>query len=240
MWNGKKVSVVLPTYNEKDTIRACIERFFATGVVDEIKVCNNNATEGTSEEVARTRAEEVFEKRQGYGWSCRKALESASGDLIVLCEPDDTFEPFDIFKLLAYASDFDVVFGSRTNSLLIWTGANMRFFLKWGNWLVAKYLEFLCNTTSLTDVGCTMRLLSRQTLQKIQPYFKVGGSHFGVEMMLLCIWRGARFIEVPLNYKERVGRSMATGSFLEALKIGARMIFLITVFRIQTLLGWNR
>jgi glycosyltransferase involved in cell wall biosynthesis len=237
MWNGKKVSVVLPTYNEKDTIRACIERFFATGVVDEIKVCNNNATEGTSEEVARTRAEEVFEKRQGYGWSCRKALESASGDLIVLCEPDGTFEPSDIFKLLAYAGDFDVVFGSRTNSLLIWTGANMRFFLKWGNWLVAKHLEFLFNTTSLTDVGCTMRLLSRQTLQKIQPHFKVEGSHFGVEMMLLCVWSGARFIEVPLNYKERVGRSMATGSFLEALKIGARMIFLITVFRIQTLSG---
>ena len=237
MWNSKKISVVLPTYNEKDSIRACIERFFDTGIVDEIMVCNNNAVKGTSEEVAKTQAHEVFEKRQGYGWSCRKALLATTGDFIVLCEPDGTFEPFDIFKLLAYANDFAVVFGSRTNSLLIWTGANMGFFLKWGNWFIAKYLEFVFNTTSFTDVGCTMRLINRETLEKIQPRFKVGGSHFGVEMMLLCITSGTKFIEVPLNYKERVGRSSATGSYLNALKIGIQMIILITVFRIRTWLG---
>jgi len=237
MWNNKKISVVLPTYNEKDSIRSCIERFFATGVVDEVIVCNNNAAKGTSEEVAKTKAREVFEERQGYGWSCRKALLATTGDFIIFCEPDGTFEPFDIFKLLAYANDFDVVFGSRTNSLLIWTGANMGFFLKWGNWLVAKYLEFLFNTASFTDVGCTMRLISRETLEEIQPRFKVGGSHFGVEMMLLCITSGTKFIEVPLNYKERVGRGSLTENSLKALKIGFNMIILITVFRIRAWLG---
>jgi len=235
MWMGKKVSVVLPTYNEKESIRLCIQKFFETGVVDEIVVCNNNAAHGTSEEVAKTAAREVFENRQGYGWSCRKGLMEATGDLIVLCEPDGTFEPHDILKLLSYSNDFEVVFGSRTNSQFIWTGANMGWFLKWGNWAVAKYFEFIFNTASLTDVGCTMRVLTRPVLENIQPFFTIGGSHFGVEMMLLCVWSGAKMVEIPLNYKQRVGESMATGSHGNAIAIGLHMIALITRFRVKSL-----
>ncbi len=93
MWHGRTVSVALPTYNERESIRECIDGFFATGVVDEVVVCNNNAAAGTSEEVAKTRAREVFETRQGYGWSCRKAMAEATGDLIVLAEPDGSFDP---------------------------------------------------------------------------------------------------------------------------------------------------
>ena len=134
MWQSKRVSVALPTYNEKASIRECIEAFFATGVVDEVVVCNNNAAEGTSDEVVKTRAREVFETRQGYGWSCQKALRETTGDLIVLAEPEGSFEPADIIKLLAYSTDFEVVLCTRTTSELIWTGANMGFFMKWANW----------------------------------------------------------------------------------------------------------
>jgi glycosyltransferase involved in cell wall biosynthesis len=235
MWYGKTVSVALPTYSEKWSIRPCIEDFFATGVVDEIVVCNNNAVSGTSEEVAKTLAQEVFEERQGYGWSCRRALAGTTGDLIVLSEPDGSFEPFDILKLLSYSRDFDVVFGSRTNSEFIWTGANMGFFMKWGNWSVAKYIEFLFNTTSLTDVGCTMRLMTREVLQAIQPFFTVGGSHFGPEMMLLCIGSRSKVIEIPLNYKQRVGESTVTGNRWKAFTLALVMIGLITKFRLKTL-----
>ena len=237
MWNGKTVSVALPTYNEKESIRACIEGFFATGVVDEVVVCNNNATPGTAEEVAATPARQVFETRQGYGWSCRRALAETRGDLVVLSEPDGSFEPADVVKLLAYSADFDVVLGSRTNTELIWTGANMGWFMKWGNWSVAKYMEFLFNTTTLTDVGCTMRLLSRDALTRIQPFFSIGGSHFGPEVMMLCIWSGANVIEIPLNYKPRVGESMVTGDRWKAFVLGLQMIGLITRFRLLTWTG---
>jgi len=229
--------VALPTYNEKESICSCIEQFFMTGVVDQVVVCNNNAAPGTSEEVAKTAAQEVFEKRQGYGWSCRRALAETTGDLVVLSEPDGSFEPGDIFKLLAYSRDSDVVFGSRTNSEFIWTGANMGWFMKWGNWAVGKYLEFLFDTTQFTDVGCTMRLLSREVLERIQPFFTVGRSHFGPEMMLLCIRSGAKVIEIPLNYKPRVGESMVTGDRWEAFILGLQMIALITQFRARTLVG---
>ena len=237
MWNGLTVSVALPTYNEKESIRACIEGFFATGVVDEVVVCNNNAAEGTSEEIAGTGAREVFETRQGYGWSCQRALAEATGDLVVLSEPDGSFEPGDVVKLLAYSGDFDAVLGSRTNTELIWTGANMGWFMKWGNWAVAKYMEFLFNTTTLTDVGCTMRLVSREVLLRLLPHFTIGGSHFGPEMMMLCLWSGANGIEIPVNYKPRVGESMVTGDRWKAFLLGLQMIGLITRFRLRTAAG---
>jgi glycosyltransferase involved in cell wall biosynthesis len=236
MWNEKTVSVALPTYNEKDSIYTCIEGLFATGFVDEVIVSNNNAAPGTSEEVAKTSAREVFETKQGYGHSCQRAMAECTGDLIVLCEPDGSFEPWDILKLLAYSNDFDVVFGSRTNSEFIWTGANMGWFMKWGNWAVGKYMEFLFNTTSLTDVGCTMRLITREVYEQIKNHFTVGGSHFGPEMMMLCIRSGARLTEIPLNYRQRVGQSMVTGSRWRAFTLGLEMIYLITSYRLRTAL----
>ncbi len=65
MWEGKTVSVILPTYNEKDSIRKCVEDFFATGFVDEVVVVNNNAVPGTAEEVMNTKARQVFEETAG-------------------------------------------------------------------------------------------------------------------------------------------------------------------------------
>jgi glycosyltransferase involved in cell wall biosynthesis len=47
MWQGRAVSVILPTYNERASIRRSIEEFFETGVVDEVVVVNNNAAPGT-------------------------------------------------------------------------------------------------------------------------------------------------------------------------------------------------
>src|SRR5207245_3107509 len=95
MWNGKRVSVVLMTYAERESIRRVIESFYGTGAVDEVVVVNNNAQPGTDDEVAHTGARQVFEERQGYGWATRRGLEEATGDLIRLAEPDGTFMPRD-------------------------------------------------------------------------------------------------------------------------------------------------
>ena len=156
MFNGKSVSLVLPTYNEKDSIRACINDFASLGVLDEIIVINNNAAPGTSEEVAGTVAREIMEPIQGYGAAIMRGFREAGGDIIVLCEPDGTFHPQDIFKLLEYSRDFDVVYGSRTLNDLIWEGANMGWFLRFGNWSVAKFMEVLYGVLLL--VGCGLHL----------------------------------------------------------------------------------
>jgi glycosyltransferase involved in cell wall biosynthesis len=233
MWKDKKVSVVLMTYAERESIRSVIEGFAAIDAVDEILVVNNNAEEGTAEEVEKTGARQVFESKQGYGHAIQQGLREASGDLIALVEPDGTFLPDDVLKLLAYSDECDVVFGTRTTRELIWADSNMGTFLKWGNWAVAKIVEVLFNTSHLSDVGCTYRLLNRRLADYMVDNMRVGGSHAGPEIMLLTITSGARFVEIPVNYLPRVGVSSVTGSQVVAFRLGLRMIGLILRFRLR-------
>jgi glycosyltransferase involved in cell wall biosynthesis len=233
MFRNKRVSLILPTYNEKDSIRRVIEDFEALGVVDEILVINNNAAPGTSEEVAQTRAIEIHESEQGYGAAIQRGFREATGDLLVVCEPDDTFFASDIFKLLEFSDDVDIVYGSRTVGNFIWEGANMGRFLKWGNWAVAKMIEVLFNTNSLTDVGCTYRLINRESLQRIQDLFQIKSNFFGPEMMILGYQSGIRSVQIPVNYKERVGESSVTGDLFKAFRLGVQMILLITAKRVN-------
>ena len=237
MWKGKKVSVIFPTYNEKESIYDSINDFFANGYVDEIVVVNNNAAKGTSEEVRKTKAREVFEKKQGYGHAIIKGLKEAKGDLLIISEPDSTFVGDDVIKLLAYSDDFDAVFSTRTTKNMIWEGANMGIFLKWGNWAIAKLIEVMFNTTTLTDVGGSMRLLSRKSLSKIRKYFTVGDSHFGPEVMLLIIIKKIKFVEIPVNYRKRVGKSSVTGSKFKAFALGLQMISLVLHYRLKSWFG---
>lgn len=235
MWRGQTVSVVLPTYAEKGSIRSIIEGFLATQLVDEVIVVNNNAEAGTSEAIARTAAKEVFEEKPGLGNAVRRGLTQARGDLIVLCEPDDTFLPSDIYKLLAYSDDFDAVFGTRTTRQLIWPGANMGCALKWGNWAVAKLVAVLFRTSHLSDVGCTYRLMRRETVARIDPSITIGGNYCLPELTLLTILSGARYVEVPVNYRERTGVSSVTGSLTKAVWLGWQMIGFILWFRLKSL-----
>lgn len=231
MWRGKSVAVILPTYNEKDSIRAAALDFRQEGLADEVIVVNNNAAPGTSEEVAGSGARELFESRQGYGNALLCGMDHCDADLIVLAEPDGTFSGHDLLKLLAYAEDVPVVFGTRTSREFIWAGANMGPFLRWGNWAVAKMTELLFNTTILTDMGCTYRLFHREALQRIRPHLKIGGSHFGPQMLMEVIAHGIPFIEIPVNYRRRVGTSSVTGDLWKAFRLGLRMIALVLSYR---------
>lgn len=237
MWNGKKVSLVFPTYNEKDSIKAAILDFQAPGHIDEVIVVNNNAAPGTDEEVRATSARLVYEPRQGFGFSIQKGLREASGDIVIVAEPDGTFAGHDIVKLLSYSADFDMVLGTRTTRDLIWDGAYMGWLLRMGNYAVAKMLEFLFNTSYLSDVGCTMRLINRSALDRLLPEFRVTGSCFNPEMVMLARVHGLRFIEIPVNYMKRVGRSMGTKNIFNAALLGFGMIWLIFRYRLKFLFG---
>ncbi|MGH2353301.1 MAG: glycosyltransferase family 2 protein [Chloroflexota bacterium] len=240
MWRSARVSVVFPTYNERDSIYDAIREFEGSGYVDEVVVVNNNAAPGTDDEVRRTSARLVYERQQGYGYAIRRGFREATGNLIIVAEPDGTFRGHDVIKLLAYSDDFDVVYGSRTYRQFIWTGANMGLFLRWGNYVVAKLMEFLFNGTNLTDVGCTMRLIKRQALTEIEPDFRVGGSFFGPEMMLLSLLYGQTMVQIPVNYTKRVGTSSVTGDPAKAVRLGLRMILLILEYRLRSFLPAGR
>jgi len=228
MWKGKRVSVVFPTYNEKDSIKDAILDFHQTGYVDEIVVVNNNAAAGTDEEVAKTPAINVRETKQGYGYAIRKGLEVTTGDLIVIAEPDGTFTGKDVLKLLVFSDEYDAVWGTRTDVRLVGAGANMRMHMRLGNYIVAKYLQFLFNTTRLSDVGCTLKLFHRHVIDAIKTEFEVGTSHFGPELMVLSEVFGFEAVEVPVNYLKRVGTSSVTGSLRKTVILAIVMVLYIT------------
>jgi dolichol-phosphate mannosyltransferase len=223
-WRDKSLCVVLPTYNERDSIVECIGRFQALPEVDEVLVVNNNATSGTSEAVATTGAREAAEPRQGYGAAIQRGLVETDADLICVCEPDGTFDPEDLRKLLAFMPECDLVIGSRTVATFIWDGANMGWFLRWGNWGVAKAVELLHNTTSLSDVGCTFRVMTREAAQQIIPRSTVTGSAYGLEMMLVAAILKIRMVQVPVNYRPRVGTSSVTGDPRRTAVLGSQMV----------------
>jgi glycosyltransferase involved in cell wall biosynthesis len=232
MWRGQSLSVVLPTFNEVGSILDCIQRFERLGVVDEIVVVNNNAAPGTSEAVRQTSAIEIFESIQGYGAALLRGLAAATGDLVCLCEPDGTFDPEDLEKLLPFSRDVDQVLGSRTVQTFVWSGANMGPFLRWGNWFVAKLIELLYNTVYLSDVGCTFRLLKRPIVDEVLRTSVSTGSTAGLEILLLSVKRRHRFVQVPVRYLPRIGESAVTGSFWHAFALGGRMIHLVLQGRV--------
>ena len=233
MYKKSTISVVFPAYNEEKGIKAAIDDFFSTGVVDEIVVVDNNSKDRTAEIVRKTKARLVVEKKQGYGNALRRGLSEAKGDLIFTAEPDGTFAGSDILKFLPYVDECDAVFGTRTSKTLIWENAKMSPFLRFGNVFIAKLLEYLHNGPCLTDVGCTLKVIHKSALKRIEGKFTVGKSEFSPEFMILCIKSKMRVLEIPVNYKQRVGESKITNNFWNSFKLGLRMIWLIIAYKFK-------
>lgn len=233
MWKDKRVSVVFPAYNEEENIVHAVDDFMATGLVDEIVVIDNNSKDRTAELVRQNgKARLVLETTQGYGAALRRGLREATGEFVILSEPDGTFLGRDVIKLLSYTDDFDMVLGTRTTKEMIWEQANMGWSLRVGNWAVAKMTEFLYDMPSLTDCGCTMRLIKREALEKIRDRMTVTGSHFLPEMVILAHRAGVSFIEIPVNYKDRRGLSKITGHFRGVVKTAWNMVRIILRYRV--------
>jgi glycosyltransferase involved in cell wall biosynthesis len=233
---NSKIDVILPTYREKDSIRTCAEQFSELGFVQNIVVVNNNATPGTNEELrGLEKVQIIMESTQGYGAAIKAGLRWSSANYVAICEPDGTFTPADLKILREYASDHELVLGSRTVGRYIFDGANMGPFLKWGNYAVAKFLEILFNTTSLTDVGCTFRILNSELKDEILNEETTNGSSFGLEMMLIAAKHNKNMIQVPVHYGPRVGKSSVTGSIWKTIPLGLLMIRMISLTRLRTL-----
>lgn len=227
MYQDKKVSVAMPAFNEESSIGSLISNFLKFDYVDEILVIDNNSEDRTAEIALNAGAKVIKEPRQGYGFACKRALLEASGDYIILVESDDTFTARDVIKFLAYVEDFDYIQGTRTNKELISKSANMYFFLKWGNWLVAKILQVLYNGPCLTDMGCTYRLIKKEALEKIKDNLTIGGSAFLANMTIAVLKKKIKMIEISVNYQGRKGISKITGNFLKTLRVGFTMLGII-------------
>jgi glycosyltransferase involved in cell wall biosynthesis len=224
MYHSKRVSVVLATYREKNSLTNVINSFLKTEFVDEVIVVNNNAEKGTDQAIKKTKAKIIYEPKQGYGYAYQTGIKDAIGDYIVLCEPDGTYRGEDIEKFLVYARQgFDVVFGSRTGQSTLLSGADMDLWRKWANVLEAKSIEILFNSNSLTDVGCTYKLFTKNALKQIANEWRTTNSLFATELLLLTVSRQMNYIEIPVNFNKRVGTSSLTGKWYLLVKWGVRI-----------------
>jgi len=227
MYVGKRVTVVIPAYNEEKAIERTVKDF-SKSYVDEIIVVDNNSVDKTAELAKRAGAKVIRETRQGYGYALRKGMKEAKGDLIILTEGDATFVGDDMRKLLVYIEGVDFVLGTRSTGELREKGAKMNWFLSYGNLFLAKLIQLrFWGHVRLTDVGCTFRVIRKEALNKIINKFEVGGSEFSPEMIILALKNNIRTVEIPIHYKVRIGKSKITSNFWKSFKVGLKMIKII-------------
>lgn len=227
MWGKKSVAVIFPTYREKKSIYKAILDFNSSGFVDEIIVVDNNAEKGTEEEVKRTKAKIIKETDQGVGRAIRTGINYAKADLIIISEPDGTFEGKDVSKLLSYSDDFDMVFGTRTHIPLINKKSGMSMPRRLFDYIFARMINLLFSCSRLTDVGCIMRLTNRKGWQQIVNECKSDDALFITEWQLIAAKNKVKFIEAPLNFRKRVGKSQITATFKDQAKWAIKIFFYI-------------
>jgi NDP-sugar pyrophosphorylase family protein len=223
-----KISLIIPAYNEETSIGYVIDDF--KGCVDEIIVADNSSKDKTAE-IAREKGAIVVSKSfQGYGDALRCGMDHASGDVFILVEADATFRASDLPKMLEYLKDSDMVIGTRTTKQLIEQGANMDFWLRWGNVIAAKVTELLWifDEPRFTDMGCTYRAIWKDVYYEIRERFVGIGPEFSPEMMVELLRAKKKVIEIPIVYKARIGGlSKHSGSALKILKTGIKMMMLV-------------
>lgn len=227
-FNERRVSLVVPAYNEAAAIAHVLRDF--EHEVDEIVVMDNNSPDGTGDIARRLGATVHSRSLKGYGDALRQGMDAATGDILVLVEADATFRARDLGKLLEYVKDADMVIGTRTTRQLIEQGANMEGLLRWGNVVVGKFIELLWwgLEPRFTDVGCTYRVIWRDAYQKIRPYLTRDDAAFSPEMMIEILRVEGRVIEIPVSYhRRRGGLSKHSGTLWHSIRTGLKMVRLI-------------
>ena len=227
---GKRISVGMTAYNDEECIGNAVSDFLKQPTVAKVTVIDNNCTDLTRARAEQAGAAVVTEPRQGYGYACMRALEEASksGDIIVLVEGDETFSAGDLKKLLPYLENCDMVVGTRTTRELNDPDSQMDWLMILGNIFVAKLLQTRFWGTRLTDVGCTYRVIKKESYEKIRARLTVGGMHFLPHMLIQAVKSGLKVIEVPITFRKRSGESKGVGSKkLRAVSVGFKMLLLI-------------
>jgi glycosyltransferase involved in cell wall biosynthesis len=231
----------MPAFNEEAGITKTIQGFLKTGLVEKIIVVNNNSTDSTRSLSIAAGAMVVDEPRQGYGFACKTGLDLVSTEIAVLTESDNSFDPFDISKLISYSANFDMVNGARTDSRLISNGADWTFPYRIANYLVAKFMQFLYlhsytfKSTGFHEVGGTFRALNMETWKQISPLIIEGKSAFLPEITTLYLRKKKNVIEIPVSYNSRIGTSKISGNRFKAAVLAIRMIRIIIRNRFRSI-----
>ncbi len=205
-----RVSVLMPVFNERNTVEHAIARVREVAMNMEIICVDDCSTDGTRDVLTGLRDSGridglvLHEKNKGKGAAVRSALAAATGDVIVIQDADLEYDPGDILKLLGPVQDgrADAVFGSR------FKGDVSRVLYYWhslGNWGLTTLSNMLTNI-NVSDMETCYKLV-RTDLMKSLP---LTSDRFGFEPEVTArlAQARARIYEVPISYS---GRTYAEG-----------------------------
>jgi glycosyltransferase involved in cell wall biosynthesis len=232
-----KASVVIPVFNERDSLPLVVGDI-PPGLVHEIVVVDNGSTDGTDRIARGLPVRLVPETRRGYGSACLAglvALAASPPDVVVFLDGDYSDHPDEMPLLLAAIdAGADLVIGSRTlgrrepGALL----PQARF----GN-VLACFLIRLLYGHRYTDMG-PFRAIRWDACRRLD----MRDTNFGwtCEMQVKAVRAGLRIAEVPVSYRRRVGVSKITGTVSGTLRAGCKILWTIAKYGISRKPGTPR
>lgn len=209
------VSVVIPVYNERDTISEIVDRVRAADVHTEIIIVDDYSLDGTRnvllELVKQTDVKVLFHGyNRGKGAALRTAFAEATGDVILIQDADLEYSPHDYPLLLKplELGTANVVYGSRFLANAQQDPSRLHRF---GNWLLTAFSNLLTGQ-QLTDMETCYKVFRRELLEK----FELEQDRFGFEPEFTAKLSniGEKIVEVPVSYNSR--------DYSEGKKIGVR------------------
>jgi glycosyltransferase involved in cell wall biosynthesis len=206
----RKISVVMPVYNEKETVLKIIDKVLSLDALKELIIVDDGSTDGTKElldaQQFDQRVKRVFHgKNLGKGAALKTGFNRARGEIIAVQDADLEYDPNEFKDLIGPIEKgvADVVYGSRLSG-----GRPQRVYMFWhklGNQLITFTANLLYNST-LTDIETCYKVFRKEAIKDIS----VKSKGFSVEPELTAkfLKRNLRIYEMPISY---YGRTYAEG-----------------------------
>ena len=237
MYGFYNVGVVIPALNEELSVGKVVSGLRAqknsdgTQIVDHVVVCDNGSSDQTAEVAERHGAHVVIEAQRGYGRACLSAIDELNRfapDIVVFIDGDNSFDPNVIDRFLATIKDgADLVIGSRTKGRF--TKGALSLPQRFGNGLATWLIRFIWGTT-YSDLG-PYRAIRYSALKKLNMVDEAFG--WTVEMQVKAIQLGLKIREIPVNTRNRLGKSRISGTLGGVIKAGHGILSTLFKLRIE-------